>query len=244
MRKIGIITDAHANVLALEAALHALDQEGCDSVVHTGDAIGIGPHPAECLEVLLNRPNTQLLMGNHDEWFAFGLPDPQPAWMSDEEVTHQRWTHAQLTAGMREVVAKWPYSLKLTTNSVRAMFCHYPRIPDGSGFASVVKDAVPAAFDQLFGVHRSDLSDLYFYGHHHPTSDLNGRSRYVNPGALGCSTIPHARFAVLSILDDGGWNIRLDAARYDPTDLFRDFERLQVPARDTILRAFFGQSGE
>lgn len=240
MRKIGIITDAHANFPALEAALRALDQEGCDSVVHTGDAIGIGPHPAECLEVLLNRPNTQLLIGNHDEWFAFGLPDPQPAWMSDEEVKHQRWTHAQLTAGMREEVAKWPYFLELAVESIRAVFCHYPRIPDGSGFASIVRDAAPAAFDQLFGVHQSDL---YFYGHHHPTSDMSGQERYVNPGALGCSTIPHARFAVLSVLDDGSWNVQLHAAGYDPTDLFRDFERREVPARATILRAFFGQSG-
>ncbi len=46
-------SNAHANLPALEAALAALDAEGCEFVVHTGDAIGIGPHPAECLDLLL-----------------------------------------------------------------------------------------------------------------------------------------------------------------------------------------------
>lgn len=55
--KIAVFTGVHANLPALEAALTAIDQPGCDCIVHTGDAIAIGPHPAECLDKLLALPD-------------------------------------------------------------------------------------------------------------------------------------------------------------------------------------------
>lgn len=33
MRKIGVITDAHANLPALKAALALIDAEGCDEII-------------------------------------------------------------------------------------------------------------------------------------------------------------------------------------------------------------------
>src|SRR3954454_21809972 len=77
--KLIVITDAHANLPALTAALEAAQKEGYDGIVHTGDAFAIGPYPAECLDVLLNTPKLECVMGNHDAWFVDGLPQPQPA---------------------------------------------------------------------------------------------------------------------------------------------------------------------
>ena len=104
--RIAVITDVHANLLALEAALHAIQAEGYDALFHTGDAIAIGPYPAECLDLLLSTPNIQFVSGNHETYFVEGLPSPQPAWMSDGEVAHQQWTHAQLDPQMRLVLAE------------------------------------------------------------------------------------------------------------------------------------------
>ncbi len=81
--KVAVLTDVHANLPALEATLRAIEDAGCEAIYHTSDAIGIGPFPAECLTRLLATPRMRLIMGNHDAWFAFGLPQPQPAWMSD-----------------------------------------------------------------------------------------------------------------------------------------------------------------
>jgi len=94
--KIAVLTDVHGNLPALQAALCEIQHEGCDAIYHTGDAIGIGPYPAECMELLLNTPRIRLIAGNHDHWFSSGLPEPQPAWMSDGEVRHQQWTHSCL----------------------------------------------------------------------------------------------------------------------------------------------------
>lgn len=237
MRTIGIITDAHANLPALTTALDAVSAEGCDFVVHTGDAIGIGPHPAECLDLLLAQPRMRFVMGNHDEWFAHGLPDPQPAWMSDEERHHQRWTHRQLTTEMRGAVARWPSTLELEINGVEVVFCHYPRDPDGNGLAPIVKDPSAVDLDRLFGGQRCEV---VFYGHHHPRSDVRGRARYVNPGALGCNALGQARIAILAVQDDGRWDVSLRAVPYDASGLLPDYEERDVPARETILRIFHG----
>lgn len=84
--RIVVITDVHANLPALEAALDSIRAEGYDVLFHTGDAIAIGPHPAECLDLLLSTPNTRFVIGNHEAWFINGLPTPLPSWISEGEV--------------------------------------------------------------------------------------------------------------------------------------------------------------
>jgi len=71
--RIIVITDVHANLPALEAALESIRAEGYDALFHTGDTIGIGPYPAECLELLLNTPNIHFVMGNHESYFEDSL---------------------------------------------------------------------------------------------------------------------------------------------------------------------------
>ena len=134
--RVVVLTDVHANLPALNAALSAICHQGFDLLVHTGDAISIGPFPAECLDILLALPRTRLLMGNHDAWFVHGLPTPQPTWMSDGEVLHQQWTHAQLNPALRTVVAQWPYVLTETCEQVGLAFLHYPSLGPRSSFQS------------------------------------------------------------------------------------------------------------
>lgn len=178
----------------------------------------------ECLDLFLNRPNTRLLMGNHDEYFAFGVPEPQPVWMSDNEWTHQQWTNAQLDAGLRDDIASWPYTYELALGEGTAHFCHYARRADDSDFASIINEPSPSDLDRLFG----DEAEVNFYGHHHPRSDVRGASRYINPGALGCNSVPEARFAILTIAHDDSWEVELHAVPYDRSRLIRAYR--DVPA--------------
>lgn len=135
--RVAVLTDVHGNLPALEAALRAIQADGCDFAVHTGDAIGIGPYPAECLDVLLGQSACRLVMGNHDEWFAFGLPSPRPTWMGEGELAHQRWVHAQIDAGLRSVVAGWPYKVREEIEGVRVAFGHDGLTDASPSFASL-----------------------------------------------------------------------------------------------------------
>jgi predicted phosphodiesterase len=232
--RIAVFTDVHGNLPALDAALAEIDRLGADAIYHTGDAIGIGPFPAECVDRLLSRPSTYLMMGNHDGWFAFGLPDESVPWMSAEEREHQRWVHAQLDPALKGVVAAWPYASSLRMEGLRLDFLHYP-LDDAGSFRSP-HDLTPENVSPLFQLH---TSTLVFFGHDHRSWNLTGgATHFVNPGALGCSREPMARFAFVEVATRGTYTLSFHAAAYDPDPLFRALETRRVPARDFIRRTF------
>lgn len=234
--RIAVITDAHANLPALEAALAAIRAEGCDAVFHTGDAIAIGPQPAECLALLLGTPGLRCLMGNHEKYLLDGLPDPRPAWLSDGEVEHHHWTHACLGAEVRQAIAGWPYVLELDIDGVQVVLLHYALDATGRDFRPTVRHPSASDLDDLFGGHPARF---LLYGHDHRASVLAGRCQYVNPGSLGCYVTAVARYALVTF-DAGQWRMEQRAVPYDDDGLYRAFEARRVPERAFLYQAFFG----
>lgn len=234
---IAILTDVHGNLPALKAALAVIEREGYDALYHTGDVIGIGPYPTECLRLLLNTPGARMIMGNHDAWFVHGLPQPRPSWMTEVELAHQQWVHAQLDPSLRSVVARWPYVIQEQIDGIELTFTHYGLDDSGRGFVPVIPHPQSEDLDAMFGQFGADL---VFYGHHHPTADLWGRGRYVNPGSLGCHTEPLARFVILDCAS-GAYTLQHRAVPYDDRVLFTAFEDRAVPEREIIRRIFFGK---
>lgn len=125
---------------------------------------------------------------------------------------------------------------------VPVAFLHYALDGTGRGFADPIPDADPAALDRLFTPRRARL---VFYGHvHHPTPippEVVGHARYVNPGALGCSPEPLARYALLDVDQKGSCRLAFRAVPYDPAPLFAAFQEREVPEREFITATFFGE---
>jgi diadenosine tetraphosphatase ApaH/serine/threonine PP2A family protein phosphatase len=64
--KIGIISDIHSNLEALEVMLLRLEREGVERIYCLGDVVGYGANPNECLDKI--RAVCQVcIMGNHDD---------------------------------------------------------------------------------------------------------------------------------------------------------------------------------
>ena len=82
-------------------------------------------------------------------------------------------------------------------------------------------------------------SHLIFYGHHHPFSDLQGRARYINPGALGCYEKAEARYTVV-MLENGKWSIEHRSVPYDDTALFEAYQTRNVTERAFLCQTFLG----
>jgi hypothetical protein len=83
-------------------------------------------------------------------------------------------------------------------------------------------------------------SDILFYGHHHPASDIaSERCRYVNPGSLGCQPEAVAPFVVL-VCENGRYQLSKHIALYEDAPLFQAFEQRHVPERAFFYRTFFG----
>jgi putative phosphoesterase len=234
--KIAVITDLHANLPALRTALKAIHKEGCDVVFHTGDAIAIGPYPAECIDLLLDTPNIQFVSGNHEAYFVDGLPDPLPNWMSDGEVQHQHWTRKRLGSQLRSALAQWPYTVECEFEGIKTVFVHYGLRSSGQDFVPIIRHPTVADLDEMFERHSARL---VFYGHTHSSSDIQGKARYVNPGSLGCCNEAVARYCVAEF-ERGRLTIKHRRVPYDDSELFRVFEQRKVPARQFLYQAFFG----
>ena len=68
--RLAVLSDIHANLEALEAALAEVDRRGADALVCLGDVVGYGPDAAACVDLVRERA-TATVLGNHDEAVAF-----------------------------------------------------------------------------------------------------------------------------------------------------------------------------
>ena len=67
--KVAIMSDVHANPMALERVLADAEQCGVEQVVCAGDVVGYGPYPSETIRILRER-EIPTVMGNHDRAVA------------------------------------------------------------------------------------------------------------------------------------------------------------------------------
>ena len=90
---VAVVSDIHANLVALEAVLSEVDAASPDEIWCLGDIVGYGPRPNECCELVHAR--TQLcLCGNHD-LAVRGTLDLEE--FSGDAALAARWTQGVLT---------------------------------------------------------------------------------------------------------------------------------------------------
>lgn len=68
-----VISDVHANLHALLAVLDDINSRGITEIYFTGDVVGYGPKPNECIDLI--KQNCKIILaGNHD-WASIGYTD-------------------------------------------------------------------------------------------------------------------------------------------------------------------------
>src|SRR4051812_39288747 len=67
--RVGLISDIHANLPALEAVLSDIDDQQVDAVYHLGDLVGYGPWPNETVALIRER-GIAGVAGNYDSTVA------------------------------------------------------------------------------------------------------------------------------------------------------------------------------
>lgn len=90
---VAILGDIHSNLPALEEVLKAVKQEKVDKILCTGDIVGYGPYPAECIELVQDN-NIIVVAGNHD-YAVCGLIDD--TFFTDDAKEVLEFTRSELT---------------------------------------------------------------------------------------------------------------------------------------------------
>ena len=86
--RIGIISDIHSNLEALQAVLAEIDSRGVEAVVCLGDLVGYNADPDACVTSVMSR-SAQVVRGNHDKAVA-GILDVQ--WFNPAARAAALWT--------------------------------------------------------------------------------------------------------------------------------------------------------
>lgn len=68
--RIGVFSDVHGNLEALEACLARFEREGVEKYIFCGDLIGYGPDPEKCVRKVSQLDLLACVLGNHDAVFV------------------------------------------------------------------------------------------------------------------------------------------------------------------------------
>ncbi|MBX3261295.1 MAG: metallophosphoesterase family protein [Rubrivivax sp.] len=233
--RVCLLADVHANLPALEAVVAAARDLGATSFLFLGDAVGYGPHPAECVARLAELGGISI-RGNHDHAIATGELD---VGMNRLARTCAEWTRGRL--GRAEV--EWLDSLRPDHRDGEWMAVHgAPRDP--KRFFAYVYDLTYE--DNLDHMEREGVA-VCFHGHTHVplvhTELPSGRAKLtaprhltldtrrptlVNPGSVGQPRDgdPRAAFAVW---DRATSRVSFERAAYDLARTLADIRREGLP---------------
>jgi len=102
--KLGIISDIHGNLEALETVLKKLEREKVEEIVCLGDIVGYGANPNECCD-LIRKHCSVVILGNHDEW---AVRSPDRGFVNRNVWESILWTAKNIEEKHREYFAALP----------------------------------------------------------------------------------------------------------------------------------------
>lgn len=239
-----IISDIHANIVALDTVLDKVKDSSIDEVWCLGDVVGYGPDPNECVDRMREVADV-CLVGNHD-WAALGKIDPEE--FNDYARKALEWTQAALTEeslaflddleGAKDDVHPdftlahgsprhpiWEYLLYSTAAAenfayFKTRFClvghtHKPIIFQQEQNAP--KEHLPQAFQPAINIPL-------------PIGHTKGVRLIINPGSVGQPRDGDPR-AAYAIYDDDAGDFTFYRVPYDIREVQRRMRKAKLPKR-------------
>jgi len=188
--RFAVISDVHANLEALEAVLKDIRKRRVEGILFLGDAVGYGPNPNECLQMLSDNCRI-LLAGNHDR-AAAGLTDIE--YFNEYAKKAVLWTRQVLTEKSRKLIENLPVQQKLKKENVLLVHSS-PKEPEAWHYLVTLWDAEVnfQYFDERicilghshlpFVIERLPSGEMITYN---STAGLGQNERYIiNAGSVG-----------------------------------------------------------
>ena len=240
--RVALISDLHANAVALAAVLEDIAHLGVDQVVCLGDVATLGPRPDAVLQ-MLRELGCPCIQGNHD---AF-LLDPDLIHTYTEApivVEAVDWCRDRLSADELAFVGTFQPSLRIALDGDTALLLFHgsPRSHMEDLLATTPADELDRL---LAGQHAAVMAG----GHTHIQMLRQHRGMLlVNPGSVGLpfkefvggrtpTLLPHAEYAIVEGRD-GAVNVTLRRVAVDRPALRDAVRASDNPLRDMLLQQY------
>jgi predicted phosphodiesterase len=240
--RVALISDLHANEVALAAVLNDIRRAGVDQIVCLGDVATLGPHPNVVLQILRDL-KCACIEGNHD------------AFMLDEQLIHTYteapvvvdavdWCRDRLSADELNFVRSFHSTLQIDLggSATLVLFHGTPRSFMEDMLATTPPEDVDRMLDGKSGT-------VLAGGHTHIQMLRQHRGMLlVNPGSVGlpfkehiCGRAPtllgHSEYAIVEA-ERGAVNISLRRVPLDKQRLRAAVAPSDNPMRDMLMQQY------
>jgi predicted phosphodiesterase len=235
---VAVITDIHANLPALRAALGKIEDLGIERIYCGGDMVGYGPHPNEVCDLIAER-GIATIYGNYDYAIAREEEDCGCAYTTahDRELGRLSvaWTLAHTSQASRQFMLTLPFELRFSLGEVGIHLVHgSPRKVNEYLF----EDKSARLYERLAA---AEADPVLVFGHtHKPWVGEYGHVLFVNCGSVGKpkDLDPRAAFAVLRPRA-GTLEVTIERVRYDVEAVAEEVRAAGLPGEfaDKLLSA-------
>ena len=193
--KIGVISDIHGNLPALNAVYNHMPNS-IDRIICVGDIIGYGPKPRECLDKI-NQTSDLTIKGNHEKALIQG------------ESFNSTTAHYGLENAKKELYSdhyNWLENLpSQIRNNEMLMFHSHPDTQE-----HIYPEDIETVIMNL-----DEKYQIVVYGHTHiPVNNFYNQTLVVNPGSVGQPRDSDQR-ASYAVIDASQNNADIHRVEYD-----------------------------
>ncbi|MBV9790339.1 MAG: metallophosphoesterase family protein [Chloroflexi bacterium] len=175
--RIGLISDIHGNLVALETVLADLEAQAVDQIICLGDTVATGPQPHATLE-RLRALNCPVVMGNTDEWL---LDPPAVSPKPDLIQAIDHWCVAQLSAEDLAFLRSFQPTIAVELGPGMTLLCVH-----GSPRSNIERIEATTSDEQLSAILAEESAQVIASGHTHVQMLRRYQDRLlINPGSVG-----------------------------------------------------------
>ena len=226
--RVAVITDIHANLPALEAALARIEDLGIERICCGGDLVGYGPHPNQVCALIAER-GIPTIYGNYDHAIARDRDDCGCAYVTphDRELGQRsvEWTLEHTDQRSKDFMRDLPFDLRFAVGAHEVHLVHgSPRKVNEYLF----EDKPARLYERLAA---AEAADVLVFGHtHKPWVREHGGVLFVNCGSVGKPKDGDARGA-FAVLEDAGERIAVTIERvaYDADSVADEVRAAGLP---------------
>ena len=206
---LGIISDVHANIVALDAVFQRFKKLEVDQVLCLGDLVGYGPSPNEVIERIRSE-RVLCTLGGADERVAYSFTGNyhKREGVADDTL---KWTSTIIEPQHLRFLRHLPVQARIRTSAGRLRYFHSSM---HSTSEKLNLDIEVEGLQKILREHRCNI--LAMGKTHVPAIKQLPTGWIINPGSVGLSLNgePGADYALIKV-ENGRVEINMDKVEYD-----------------------------
>ena len=210
--KIGLLSDAHGNLIALEKCLNYLNKISVDEIYFLGDAVGYYPQSIEVLNRLI-KEKVHCLMGNH-EAMLIGRLDYS---IENDNVYQLDKIRKVISHDLIKFIKKLSPDFGFNVNGKSIKLMHAG--PSDFLTEYIYPNTNLCDFNQI-------PYDFCFMGHtHYPFIKRNNNQTIVNIGSCGMPR-DYGTMSSFAVLDTSNWEVSILRLEMDTLKIIELYSNL------------------